>query len=156
MCLIIDPGCLPIVFEPTNPKHKNFKPVLTWLKKKNTKMIYGGTLYRKELSKLPNYFNYLKEIQTAGKLIQLKDSEVDLVQKDLKIQEPSKKFDDPHLIAIAIVSNCKIICTCDDKATKYIRNKKFYSPQSLRPSIFTGKKNNHKLLCAKNITGMCK
>ena len=33
MCVLIDPGCIPKVFNPTDAQHLEFKPVLTWITK---------------------------------------------------------------------------------------------------------------------------
>jgi hypothetical protein len=49
-------------------------------------------------------------------------------------------FNDKHLVAIVEVSNCRLICTNDEKAMPYIKNKDFYETVK-PPKIYTGLRN---------------
>jgi len=94
-----------------------------------------------------------KPTKKIGRLIEVGDSEVDLIQKGIQQAEPHVK--DPHLIAIVIVSRCGIICSVDEQAFPYFKNKKLYPKKFPRPSIYSGKSNEN-LLCDQKILGVCK
>ena len=64
MCLVIDPGCIPKVFDPMNREHTRFIPVWKWINNGKGRMIYGGTKYLKELSHLSKYLPLI--VESAG------------------------------------------------------------------------------------------
>ncbi len=65
-------------------------------------------------------------------------------------------FDDQHLVALLIISGCKLICSLDERAYLFFKHKEFFEKASKRPKIFKGTKQNKNLLNDKNITGICK
>jgi len=155
MCLVIDTCCLAQVFCPANVCHSEFKPILNWITNGKGRIIYGGTKYKKELKKARQIFKLLLELRKVRKVIELDTCEVDLKEKEIKNKESNPKFNDPHLVAIVIVSGCRVICTLDKNSEEFIKNKKFYPKRFARPKIYSKLKNKN-LICSKNVTKICK
>lgn len=151
MAIIVDANCLTRVFDPTNSEHDEFEPVLNWIVKGKGKLIYGGSTYLKELSKLTKIhkiINILKNTRKKVEIIDLQD--VDTEEKRIKAIIPDKDFDDPHIAAIVSVSKCRLLCTQDTRSEKYILNKEIY-PKDVKPPKFYKGKHNAKILCDTNI-----
>jgi len=146
MLLIIDTCCLANVFNSDDQEHKNFEPVMTWIKKGKGQIVYGGTTYKKELSMAVRYFSLLAELNRRGRVLQVDDDLVDQEEKCVKGKEANKDFDDPHLIAIVIVSGCKVICTNDKRAHRFIKKKNLYPKGFKRPAIYSNKRNSNLLI----------
>jgi len=51
-----------------------------------------------------------------------------------------KKFDDPHIVAILRLSGCGVVCTCDEKAIPFLKDKKLYG-DGKKPKIYSHEKN---------------
>lgn len=154
MCLIIDTCCFARVFDSDNEEHSEFEPVLSWVTKGDGRVIYGGSKYKKELRKAHKYFSLLVELGRRGRVIRVDDGLVDSEEMKVKGREEDEDFDDPHLIALVIVSRCRIICTNDKRAHKFIKKAALYPKGISRPSIYSGRKNAD-LLTKKMILGVC-
>jgi hypothetical protein len=83
------------------------------------------------------------------------EKRVDEKQAELEKLVNHKNFDDPHIIAIIIVSGCQIICSTDDRAYPFFKMKELYPKNFTRPKIYSGL-NNKDLLCDENIVDACK
>src|SRR5271166_635466 len=116
MCLVIDPGCIPKVFDPMNREHARFTPVWEWINNGNGRMIYGGTNDLKELSRLSKYLPLIAELSRRGRLTLVSHVRVDQIGAEIEQKVNSSDLDDEHLIAIVIVSRCMVICTDDLRA----------------------------------------
>ena len=152
MCIVIDTNTLPAVFNADSINHADFLPVLEWIQNGNGKVVYGGTKYQNELK---NYLRLFIELRNRGKGVYI---DCDLV--DAKATEISKvivdpDFDDQHIVALLIISGCKLICSLDKRAHRYFKHSKFFSPARNRPKIY---KNIHhrSLLNNRNIANVCK
>jgi predicted nucleic acid-binding protein len=154
MCIIIDTCCFASVFDAKTIDHEHYQPVLKWVTDGKGKIIYGGTKYKEELAKAGKYLQLIVELRKAGKVIELELEKVDLVQYDVKSKETDLDFDDPHLIAIVIVSRCKIVCTHDRRSHKFLKKKSLYPKSTYRPLIYSNK-THQSLLCDKHILGVC-
>src|SRR3990172_436071 len=154
MCLIIDTCCFANVFNPNNHDHAHFKPVLIWITQGKGKLIYGGKRYKSELSKCVKYFSLLTQLTVQGRVITLNDDLVDDEEGNVLTKESNPDFDDPHLIAIAIVSRCRLICTNDKSAHKYIKKNSLYPKGIKKPSIYSSI-NHTNLLVNQNIVDIC-
>ena len=115
-------------------------------------MIYGGETFKKEykdfLSSKENKNRKLFiELNNKKKIKELPKDEVDTLEAKLYLIERygKNKFNDAHLIACCIIGKCKLICTDDSRADKYLKNKKFYSKSTMRPSIYRNIKHQHLL-----------
>ncbi len=149
MCIVIDACCLTRVFDPGNRDHADFAPVSEWLSFGKGKMIYGGTRYKKELSKLTRILSVIVELRKAHKAINVDDSKVDEIEKQLRKNFTDSDFNDQHLVAIVIVSRCHVVCTVDRVATVYLKRiDLFQSYKVRRPKIYKSRRNRN-LCCDK-------
>lgn len=157
MCLVIDINTLSCVFNENNRDHHEFKPVREWIENKNSKgkIVYGGTEYLAELRKAPVYLKHFTYLEMKGKAVPLIDNEVDECQEEIKSKANDPKFNDTHILAIIIVSKCRILCSIDKKSYPYILNKSYYPNGILRPKIYSNI-SNKSLLIDKNIATCCK
>ena len=153
MCIIIDICALAPVFESDCAKHPEFKPVLDWVLHGNGKIIYGGEKYKKELPQ--KYRKIINELTKSRKAIEVDEDNVNKKTKEVQKIFRHRDFDDPHIIAITIVSGCRIICSDDDRAFPFFKMKQLYPNKFKRPKIYSGL-SNKKLLNDKNITSSCK
>lgn len=154
MCLIIDTNTFNSVFDKNNIHHDHFAPILNWIIEGEGKVIIGGTKYKNELKHAHKYLKIFGQLNRSRKLINLNDQIVDDYQKILEAMETHPDFDDPHLVAIAYTSRCKIICSLDKRAFPFLNRKDFYPNNSPRPKIYSSNKNIN-LLCRKYIANIC-
>jgi len=151
MCLVIDACCIPKVFNRENRHHQNFAPVLEWVSNGNGCMIYGGTKYFVELQQLPKYLGIIGELQRKGRAIELPRTRVDAIAATLKVEVTDADFNDEHLVAIVIVSRCRVVCTEDKLAIPYLKRREFYCCHGMKtPKIYRSSRNQN-LCCAGNV-----
>ncbi len=151
MCLVIDTCCIAKVFDHGNKQHPNYAPVLEWVSNGNGRMIYGGTKYAIELRELPRYVPVISELERSGRVVVLSRAHVDAIADALKAEITDPDFNDEHLIAIVIVSRCRVVCTDDKVAIFYLKRRQFYSCHGLkRPKIYQSSRNK-RLCCDENV-----
>lgn len=157
MCIVIDMNTIPAVFNSQSEHHDKYKPVLNWLIHGKGKMVCGGTKYWDEFRNIGKYISFFNQLNKAGRVVKVDDSEVDLKMNELMALCSDPDFDDPHIAALLIVSGCKIICTEDERSFPYIKNKKWYPKGKSVPKIYrkTSLKISTKLLCDENIAEVC-
>lgn len=150
MCIILDTNCWNSIFQPTSIGYKEFKPVWDWITLGNGKIVYGGSKYMAELGKAPKYMKIFKLLKDRGRVIRLKDEDVDKEQERIGKIITDPDFDDPHLPAIVIVGKCLLICSADKRSIKFVK-KSFLYPKGWKiPKYYMGERNK-KLLCDKYI-----
>ena len=150
MCIVIDACTLAAVFKSSDLA---FDPVRKWILAGKGKMVFGGSTYAAELSKVGSLLNLVAELSRQRKTVVLKKGVVDSAEKVIKEMEESNDFDDPHIVAIVRESGCRVVCTLDRRSDKFLRNRRFY-PNGTRPSIYRSNSHSH-LLCDGNIVGAC-
>jgi hypothetical protein len=152
MCLVIDTCCLASVFDPGNKQHSEFAPVLEWITPPNRgRMVLGGSKYMKELKSAVRYRPLIIELNKAGRTIRCDDGKVDEVAVSVKKQVSSPDFDDEHIVALVIVSRCRVVCTCDLRATPYLKCADLFRAYNVkRPKIYSSKRNEN-LCCNRNL-----
>ena len=156
MCIVIDTNTLSKVFKNTDKKHSDFKPVLEWIKEGNGKIIVGGTTFNNELFEEVQWFiKAYRLLKQYNKVVEIDKKKVDTREKWVKSQIQDKDFDDPHIIALIGISGCKLLCTGDTRAVRFVHDKKLYPKGKLPPSIYTKAKNKD-LLCDNNLAPCCK
>jgi hypothetical protein len=155
MCIVIDPPVFISLFKTDDKEHEKFKPVLDWVINGPGKFVTGGSKYKEELGKISSILSILAELKKKGKMVSVDDLKVNSDVEQIKALEPSKDFDDPHLVALIRLTSCKLVCTRDFRSFRYLRSSKLYASLSLRPKIYT-RKQNSTLLCPKNIARCCK
>lgn len=154
MCLIIDTCCLAKVFNKDNIEHDRFKPVLDWITKGQGSVIYGGGKYKRELRRAPKYLSILVELNRQGRVISLSDKEVDVIAEEVSSIVNRSDFDDEHLIAIVRVACCRVVCTDDKTAERYLKRSDLYPRGMKKPKIY--KNVRQKTLCCKRyVVGKC-
>lgn len=152
MCIIIDTNTFASVFLHNSSDHADFKLVYEWIKNGKGKMVYGGSTYKKELSKT-KYIHIFTEFSKQRKTIKIDDREVDTREEIVKSLETDADFDDAHIVAIVGVSNCRLICTKDSRAHVFIKKRKLYPKKVSIPRIYSNPKHKH-LLCDSNIVNL--
>jgi predicted nucleic acid-binding protein len=154
MCLIIDACTISSVFDPSNKDHTEFSPVFNWIANENGVMIYGGKKYKDELKAMKKYLKIINELKRRGRVIELNESAIDAIQKEVESIEEDGDFDDPHLIAIIIYSGCKVICTLDKRAHPFLKKRGLYLKKARRPHIYSGQRHKF-MLDDRNIIKIC-
>lgn len=116
MCIILDSNC----FSKFNDKNdKDMGPVRTWVYKLNGKIAYSPTKkFRNEFNK--GSIDYVG-LNRAGKL-KLVTEGVEEKEKEL---EGAIKSDDPHIIALAVVADVKVLVTKDKDLINDFTNREF-------------------------------
>lgn len=155
MCIVIDPGCISLVFDTTTRRHAEFLPVRDWVTTGNGRMVIGGTTYKNQLARLGRFLRLFAELHKAGRILVVEDDDVDLAQRQLENRKKDRNFDDAHLIAIAIVAKVMLICTQDRKSCRFIKDKNLYPKGFPRPKIYSGRRNKS-LITDKYITQSCR
>ena len=148
MCVLIDPGCIPKVFNPADAQHLEFKPVLTWITRRRGRIVWGGSKYSAELKNCYKYFRVVGELEKRGAVARLSTEAVDKVAEDLKKAVSGQDFDDEHLVAIVRVSQCTLVCTSDKTAAGYLKEARLYTGCGARPPKIYSRKRNQDLLRA--------
>jgi hypothetical protein len=154
MCLIIDTCCLALVFDGKSKKHSKFIPVLKWINDTG-RMIYGGTKYNTELGKAAKFLPYVTELARKRRVVQIPTSKVDAIAAALKLQITDPDFDDEHLVALVILSRCRVVCTDDNIAISYLKRSDLFPHGVSRPKIYRGHKSHDKLCCDQHVVGAC-
>ncbi len=155
MCIVIDTNTFSLVFSGRRDGHEEFRPVLRWIVSGKGKIVYGGSKYRGELRRAKRYLGIVSQFKKAGKVVEVNDQQVDARQRELEDSMQHRDFDDPHIIAIVIVSGCKLVCSNDSRAYRFVKMKELYPSRIQRPKIYRGK-GNEDLLCDQNIADICR
>lgn len=151
MCVIIDTCSFVKVFDPKNLGHKVYKPIYDWLIKNKGSIIIGGSKYREEIGlkgkkRKLNASPYLSELKKKNVNIWfIDDSTVDTLEANLKIRNDDPNFNDPHIIAMAIVTKCKLICTSEKSALVFFKDHRLYPNNFHLPMIYRNLNDSKKL-----------
>ena len=92
----------------TSPAGEYFRK---WLTTGKGKLVVGGRL-RIELSENTNFARWLHQAVLAGRVVDIRDKEVESAVGDI-LKEQSCQSDDPHIIALAIISGTRLLFTND-------------------------------------------
>lgn len=152
MCIVIDTNTLASVFKEDSELHDEFIPVKEWILNGKGKIVFGGSDYQAELKK---YLSIFKELKVGNKAVYISSDLVDKKKEEIKKLIVNKNFDDPHIVALLMVSGCKLICSNDKRAFPYFTHKLFFHPSKNTPKIYSGKRNK-RLLVDNNIASICK
>ena len=155
MCIIIDACCLAVVFSGKVEGHEEFKPVKDWISDGKGKMVYGGTKYKEELKRAKRYHRIVNELRRAGRAIEVDLTLVDHAETEVIAKTCHTTFNDQHLLAIVIISRCRLLCTEDKAAIPFIKDNSLYPRGIRKPKIYSGRKGNARLLNDANIATIC-
>jgi hypothetical protein len=151
--IVLDTNTFHSVFDPDSSDHAEFYPVLQWINKQSYAcFVYGGTKYKKELSKMTEYHRIMNEFKKVGKCVEIDTKKIDKNENQLKEICTDADFNDEHIVAILNISGCKLVCTKGSKAMPYIKRKEFYSDQKIR-KIYSSAKNKD-LLSKTNVVDL--
>jgi len=155
MCIVVDINCLPAVLNKKNAAHAEFKPVLDWIQEGRGKLVYGGSKYKEELGRLKRCLGTVIILENKRRTVHVPDQEVDDKQNKIDKSFVHSRFNDSHLVAIIIVSKCRLLCSQDKNSFPFIKRNEFYAGNVNRPKIYSTRKNA-KLLIDENIADICK
>lgn len=157
MCLVIDINTISTVFNPGLENHDKYKPVLDWIINGKGKMVCGGSKYWDEFRLIGKYIKYFNQLNKAGKVVKVNDEDVDHKMNELMTLCNDADFDDPHIVAILIVSGCKVICSEDARSYPYIKRREWYPKGAAIPKIYKSSSLNNapSILSDENLAGIC-
>ena len=90
----------------------DMKPIHTWLKKQNGKLIYSNhDKFEAEFNKAWKYKNALLNYSRAGKVRMVEKEKV--VREMEKMEKVQLKSNDEHILALAKASGVKVLCSLD-------------------------------------------
>lgn len=141
---------LPSVFKQESKKHNEFEPVRHWVAEGKGHLVYGGTGYKDELKKMHKYFRIFRLLKDAGRAFEVNGIMVDDECARLLEETQGTDCNDQHIIAIFVVSRCRLFCSEDSRADKHIKNKNLYPKKHPIPMIYRNRKHTF-LLNSKNI-----
>lgn len=150
MCLVIDSSVFNVFFS-----HLDFEPAHKWVRNGPGKVIIGGSKYKTELRECARVLAMMGELEKSGRTVTLSHEDVDRMQRVVEATG-GLHSNDAHIIAMVIVSGCKVVCTNDDGLQRDFRDKfraKFGVP---RPRVYKNRKDHMGLLCSGNIVAVCR
>jgi rRNA-processing protein FCF1 len=125
MCIIVDASCLHHIANFTECG----RPIMRWLlnPQKLAGLIVGGKLYDElrrssfERTRKEEFYRTLKVLSEAGRLHNFRGGEVD--QKTEEIRSGGIRSNDPHVIALAIISKCNVVFTEDKDLARDLKDR---------------------------------
>jgi hypothetical protein len=154
VCIVIDVNRIPSVFNSNARDHFEFQPILDCVRLHGAKIIYGGTKYKTELSKMPNYYGLLVEMRKAGQVYEADEQRVNMIQQQVERKTRHTRFNDQAIVAIVIVSKCRFICSSDQKSYYFFKLKSLY-PSHFKLPIIYNRREHRALLNHRHIRGRC-
>jgi len=146
MCIVIDTNTLAPVFNDRCAQHRDFRPVKTWIKKRQGILVFGGTRYKEELKKAGHrYLKLVRTMKTAGQAVAICDEAVDRQHKWVKGRTKGTDCDDQHIIALLGASRCPLVCSADRRSHKHLKNRCLY-PDGMKVKIYSSSRNASRLL----------
>lgn len=152
MCIIIDTNTLASVFKTRSADHREFAPVLNWVINGRGMLIYGGSTYLREIE---GYLDIFSELSKMRKAINIDIEKVNDKEDWAAAQIQHPDYDDPHIVALLMVSGCKLVCTKDHRSVPYLTHRLFFPRASKRPRIYSRRRNAN-LLVDENLTSLCR
>lgn len=125
MCLILDANCLHKIFPDVGA---SFLPVFEALMSGNAKLVLGGTKLRSEYALLNKAWKMIVALDKAGRVKMVNDSQVDIREAELNIAGQLKS-DDPHVIALAMISGVRLLCSHDQNLHVDFTNPAILTPR---------------------------
>jgi len=130
MCLIIDNNKRDELFK--SPLGDKERVIFDWIRVAG-KLAIGGKL-RRELLGSHKMVRLLAQLKLAGRLNEVEDSAVD--RKEREVSKLPIESDDPHIIALALVSSARLLHTDDAALMRDFKNGTFVPVP--RGKIFNG------------------
>jgi predicted nucleic acid-binding protein len=137
--MLIDTNLIAVFFNKNNERHGIYKPVLEWFMTGKAKIVTGGgRYYQREIKeRLVSYVPILTELSRLNKTHWFPDKDVDELVTHIESLESDSDFDDPHIVALLCISKAKIFCSEDERAFKFVKDKKFYPKGQETPKVLS-------------------
>ena len=115
MCAIVDTNCLPEVFARVG-RSRGGKLFYDWMTTGHGKLVVGGRC-RHEIKKSEVVHKWMRQAKLNGRAIFVEDVHVN--RKEQKIEaEGGIISDDPHIIALALISGARLLHSRDGALQK--------------------------------------
>lgn len=144
MCLILDANCLTKVFPSADIE---FLPIIKALTSGDARLVYGGTKLLVEYKRVYEAWKMIVALDKAGRTKKVNGAEVDAMEKKL-MAAGQLKSDDPHVIALAMISGARLLCSNDKEL-----HADFTNPLVLQPRGYVYQKASHKGLVRQHCGG---
>ncbi len=117
MCVILDVNNIGKFNEPAD---EDMKPVWNWLDRQNGKIAYTSTKKFEEEWERGGGIQLRRELQRRNKLKEIPAQDVQEKADEL---EGKIESDDPHIIALAIIANVKVLVSNDRTLHEDFKNR---------------------------------
>lgn len=152
MCAILDANAAGLVFASRGTEAENqsaSKRFFDWFNSGPGSLVAGGDLLD-ELDRVSNFQKWRKRAVSAGRIRILNGDDVN--QKAGQVA-PFCKSDDPHIIAVALISNARFLYSNDGDLQNDFRNPRLVN--NPRGSVYSTQHNknftqNHRRLLRQN------
>ncbi len=113
MCTVIDADTFSYFCNPDSARYSDFQPVRDWIENSSCKIVYGGTDYENHLKNHRRFLKHLTEQERKGKIKKLCRVEVDRATSVIEGSFSGIDFNDHHIVALVLISRCKLVCSID-------------------------------------------
>jgi hypothetical protein len=113
MCVVVDADTFTYFSNPHSSRHGEFQPIIKWVRDSNCKYVYGGTTYTNQLNKHKDFRDFLKTMWQAGKTVDIGRQKVDQTERVIRQTITGPGYNDHHIVAIVLISRCKVVCSLD-------------------------------------------
>ena len=117
MCVILDVNSIGRFKDPAD---EDMEPVWNWLDRRNGKIAYASTKKFEEEWEKGGGIQLRRELQRRDKLKEIPAQDVQEKAKEL---EGKIESDDPHIIALAIIANVKVLVSNDRTLHEDFKNR---------------------------------
>lgn len=168
MCIVIDSDVFSSIAGENTKNHLEFKPLVEWISLGKGKVVYGGTKYGEEIGKNTKFRLWLYELEKKHKTVPVSKELIDLTWLYLTKNIRGHAYNDHHIVAIVIVSGCKLVCSLDkglhslldvcyqQKFKSTIKKNCTCAANFSRPKIYKNKNHAKNLLCDRYIANCCR
>ena len=119
MCIVVDANMFGAFKDPAN---ENMESVWNWLRKKNGKIAYSNTKKFEEEWERGGMTSLIKLLRQSGQLKEIPPQEVEAKENELN-RIDTIRSDDPHIIALAIIANVKVLVSNDRRLHEDFKNR---------------------------------
>jgi hypothetical protein len=137
MCLILDANCLHKIFPSTG---NDFLPIVDAIRLGKAKLTYGGTKLLEEYKRINSAWRMIVQLDRAGRTRKVATAAVDAQEISLRATGQLQS-DDHHIIALALVSGVRLLCSHDRNL-----HADFTNPQLMQPRGCVYQNASHKNL----------
>lgn len=138
MCAIIDANVVSEVFG--SKRTEAGKKFFDWIDEGSGRLICAGKLKEELEDSSPGFREWVIVASKIGKIKNINEKEVE--RREAQIPKGSIRSNDPHILALALVSKARLLYSNDKKLREDFKNKKLLDPagsiySTLRSEKFT-------------------